>query len=552
HDAADLSSHRSRADAANEASDQDVSEQGDLEQGDLEKGDHPASVAPAEEDAGEVKSDQKLDTPSAIRWSAFSSYSVLAIRLLVSIGLARLLLPEAFGLYSMGYVLVGIAGKLKTMGFAAAIIQRPEINRRFLNAIFWSNLGLCSGIALLIALSAPFSASWFGQPVLLPLTWLLSLTLFGPGLTLVPMAMLQKQFAFNRLAVREVGEMTVIGVSTISAAAMGMGVWSLAIGEILGMAYRIIALYAVFPFKPGLDCDWGSMRETTKFGVHVTVARLVQHAATSMDVMAIGFVLGPIPLGLYAVASRYMRLPRDLVDRFANRVLFSVFCRDQGDAERIADTFLRARSAACLIVFPCLFGLAIVATPFVLGVLGPKWFDSIPVLQFLCVACAIESVGATNRKLLIATDRTGSLVKLSIVQAVVRGLFVFVGCQWDIRAVAIACLLSTLVTVPISLRYVFLAVPRLTAARLSRAVMHASLPTMVMSAAVLPLVLCFDTYGVPHLVTLFVAIVVASLVYLLALIWISPPGFQDMLRLLPKRARRIPILSLAFSGPASG
>ncbi|WP_158222778.1 lipopolysaccharide biosynthesis protein [Rhodopirellula sp. MGV] len=481
-----------------------------------------------------------MSTKSAVRWSVISGYAMMLIRIVVSVALARLLAPEVFGLYSMGYVLVGIAGKLKTMGFSSAIIQRTEITRPYLNAIFWANFALCGSIGLVIAATAPLSAMWFGEAVLFPVTLALSLTLLGPGLTLVSSAMLQKQFAFNRLAIREVGEILVGAIATILSAIMGFGVWSLVFGELSGMAYRIISIHLIYPFIPGRDCDWKNMRESAKFGINVTAARLIQHLAVNIDVFAIGSLLGPVPLGFYAIAAKYMRLPRDLVDRIANRVLFSVFCRDQNDPERLADVFLRSRSVTCLVVFPVMFGMAVLAEPFVIGVLGEKWIPSINVLRLLSIACAVESVGATNRKLLIATNRTHHLVRLSIINAVVRGIFVSIGCWWNIEIVAIAFLLSSFVTTPMSLRMVIDALPTLNVRRLTVTILQAAYPTLVMCLVLTPLTFLLSSWNAHPLVNLAIGSAVGVATYAIALIMIAPPGVADIFRLLPNKLRRLP------------
>ena len=76
----------------------------------------------------------------AVFWSAAQAWGARAIAFLVTLVLARLVLPEAFGLVAYASVFVGFVELFLDQGFSDAIVQFPRLEDEHLDTAFWFNL----------------------------------------------------------------------------------------------------------------------------------------------------------------------------------------------------------------------------------------------------------------------------------------------------------------------------------------------------------------------------------------------------------------------------
>jgi O-antigen/teichoic acid export membrane protein len=381
----------------------------------------------------------KQQTISGIAWSTVARIAQQALGFIISVILARLLMPEDFGLIAMIAVFTGFARLFSDMGFAAALIQRSEITERHLSSIFWLNV--MSGLALtgiMIAL-ASYIAKFYAEPILKSLIMVISATFFIGSLNTVQTAILKRSMDFRKLALIETLAMAIAGSWAIILAFMGLGVWSLAWQTLISTTLTVILMWHISNWRPSTIFDKSAIKDLFHYSSNLLGFGVFNYWVRNGDDLLIGKFIGSAGLGIYARAYNIMLMPLTHISATVGQVMFSSLSKLQEDKERVKHVYLRSISIIALITFPMMIGLLVVADSFVLALLGQKWAAVIPLLQIFCLLGLAQSIGTTVGWIYNSQGRTdwqfrwgmvaGSLLILSIVIGIIIGTVISVaGC----------------------------------------------------------------------------------------------------------------------------
>ncbi len=480
---------------------------------------------------------QEMDVYSGVRWSAISKYGAQAVQFAVSIVLARLLAPEYFGLLGMATVVTGFVRTFRNLGFSAAIVQRKKLTDDLLSTLFWVNLAVCVLVGGVVVAVAPLAGLMYRDPRVVPIIAVLAINFVFAGLSMIPQAILQRQMAFKKLAVREIGAIIANGTTSIILALAGFGVWALVWGTLAGGLARVVLINLVCPFMPRLVWDKSGLKECLGFGLNITGFNIFNYFARNADNLIIGVFLGPVSLGYYSLAYRLMLLPRDSVSQIVTRVLFPKLSRLQDDDEKLADVYLRANAAIAFVTFPMMLGFAAVARPFVEVVLGAKWLPAVPVITILAILGALQSVWSPVGQLFIAKGRPDWYFRWGVCGGILFILSFFAGVPFGFVGVASAYTLVCLGWIPISWRIAFNLVDGLSISRFMMVLAPYALAAGLMAAGVFSTQIALKASGVAQTLVLGACITIGVAIYAAAILFRRPPAMADCVRFLPDAVR---------------
>ncbi len=477
--------------------------------------------------------EQEMDVYSGVRWSALARYSVQGLDVVISLYVARIVAPEAYGLLGMAIVMTGFLQTFQTLGFGSAIIQRKEINQSLLSSLFYFNLVFCSLLAAGLVCTSPliswvYSDARVGQIVaVLSITFLLS----APGL--VPTSLLTRQMAFKRLAYVDIAVCIVRGATAVALALAGWGVWALVWCTIAGTAVHTPLLYIASRWRPQWHFRWSDIQSVLGFGANLTGFSIFNYFARNADKFIIGAFLGATPLGYYSLAYRILLFPRDAVSGVLTRVLFPAFCRMQDDDERLKQAYLRACGCIAFITFPMMTGFTVIAGLFVNTALGDKWAPALPLLYVLAPLGALQSLWTTVGQLFLAKGRADWYFRWGLAMGGVFVCSFLVGLPWGVFGVALSyCVVCTPWAV-FSFWLAFRLVDGLRLRDLAREVIPYAGMSATMAALVLACLLMLESLGSPALLTLVLCVLVGVASYAALSLITRPPAVCEMLRLLP-------------------
>jgi PST family polysaccharide transporter len=391
---------------------------------------------------------------SAVGWVSVALVGRQVLQLAVTAVLARLLVPDEFGLMSLTLVILGILGLVRDLGTAVTIVQVPNLTRRLIATLFWANVALGVGGAVGVAVLAPALAELLNEPRLAEIVPVAAIAFLISSLSIVQQALLERSMRFRTVAMIEVTSISAGGVVAIAGAFAGWGVWSLVAQAITTAATGTVLYTAAGDWRPTREFSAADLRGVSRFSLSVTGFNLFNYAARNADYVLIGATLGAGALGQYTLAYRVMLYPLQAVSAVISRATFPVYARLQTDSARLRQLYLRAVSMIGLIAFPVVFGVMATSDRLVAVLFGPDWAEAGEVLAILAPVGLFQVITMTVGPIYQAAGRSGAMLAWGIGSGVVTIVAFAIGLRWGIVGVAAAYLIVTII-----LAYPGLAVP---------------------------------------------------------------------------------------------
>lgn len=386
------------------------------------------------ENISEMNRNLKQETIHGLFWSFFERIGQQGIHFMISILLARLLLPEQFGLIAMLSIFFAVAQSFVDSGFGSALIQKQDATYLDECSVFFFNILVSTLAAGLLFLSAPWVADFYQISLLQPLVQALSFNLVINAFGIVHTAILTKRIDFKSQMKVSVIAVILSGSIGVSMAYRGYGVWSLVAHSIAGYLFRTSLLWYFLPWRPSWVFSWASLRSMFPFSSKLLFSGLLGTIYNNLYFVVIGKMFSATELGYYARAEQTQRFPVLNLSSSVERVTFPVFSSMQEDKVRLKNGTRKALSSLAMINFPLMIGLIIVAKPLILVLLTQKWLPSVPYFQLLCIVGMLYPLHVINLDVLIAQGRSDLYFRLEIYKKAIITAAICLTAPWGIIA----------------------------------------------------------------------------------------------------------------------
>lgn len=322
-----------------------------------------------------------------------------------AIVLARLLLPEDFGLVAMVAAITGLATVLVDLGTRDALSQRDEVSEGEVSALFWINV--CVGIAFMITAmicSAPI-AEFYGDPRLVNVTLALSLTFALPSFYYAQYALMRRALRFSMLAVIEVGANAFAAAITIAIAYESRSYWALVAKPVLKELFAAIGVWATCGWHPGRPTITPGVKDMLRFGLNIIGFGVADYVTKSADRVALGHRTGPEQLGYYQNALTLYDNPLTLFSASLHSVAVATLTKLRGDLDALRRAWSTALSSLVFFAAPAFVLLAVMAQDLVVVLLGGKWAHSGLLLAVMALRGPVHVVERSAGWLHVAAGR---------------------------------------------------------------------------------------------------------------------------------------------------
>jgi teichuronic acid exporter len=377
--------------------------------------------------------------PSAAKAGAWSAIDVLArqgVLFLVSVILARLLVPEDFGIIALLALFTSLSIVFVQGGLSIAIIQRQRTTSDEESAIFWWNLAGSILFGLVIILAGPALAAFFHQTVLRYLVFVAAAQLVFAAAGAVHTAILTKELRFDLLTKASLFASLLSGVVAVTAAFMGAGVWALALQIVTMALFNTAALWFAIDWRPTLHFRFETIRELFSFGAWVSVGNVMEVLYTNGFSFVIGKLHGVRQLGFYNQASATQLLPSSALSTIVSRVALPLLASNQDDPDALRRSLRLAIRSVMLVNLPAMAGLVILSDLVVTVLLGPRWLPAAPILSILALGGILFPLHVINLQLVLARGQTATFIKIEITKKTVGIACVLVGSVFGIIGLA--------------------------------------------------------------------------------------------------------------------
>lgn len=383
-------------------------------------------------------------------WSIIQSSGSQAFSLIIFLLLARLLTPETFGLIALANVFLAFMQIFLEQGFAKALIQREDIEPEHLDSAFWSQVGCGVLLTVITFFTAGLVAEFFDQPKLIPILHWLSWLFVISSLSQVHNALLSREFAFKIIALRSLLGTVISGTVGISMAFAGYGVWSLVALNLVSELVSMLVMWRAIDWRPKWRFSPRHFQDLFSFGMYLLAFKFVKFFDKRSDNLLIGYFLGEVALGYYAIAYRILEVMTQLLVNTINKVALPTFSRLQAEPERFRQLFYRTTQFASLIAFPTYFGVSVFAPELIVSLFGEQWIPATEAMQILALEGIVLSVSLFHKSVFISMGKPSWVVRISIVNATANLIACLIAVKSGIIAVAIAYIISSYLIFPIS------------------------------------------------------------------------------------------------------
>ncbi|GAA5172768.1 oligosaccharide flippase family protein [Amycolatopsis dongchuanensis] len=326
----------------------------------------------------------------ALSFSALNTVLAKLGSFLTGVVLARLLVPEDFGVFAVALVVLTAVLSMNELGVSLALVRWPGDPRRIAPTVTTISIGSSVLLYAVCWFGAPAFAEALGAPAATGLVRLLCVTVLIDGVTAAPAQLVNREFRQGVRLLSDVANLVVTTGVTVSLAATGHGAWSLGWGQLAGNVLSALVLCRLASMWPRPGFDRRQAAELLRFGLPLAGASALVFAMLNVDYVVTGRVLGAVALGLYLQAFNLASWPVNVFSAIVRRVSLAAFARVQDDPVRRQETLARMTTLLAVpTLFVCLV-LGLLALPLITTVYGGAWAAAVAALQFLAVLGAVR------------------------------------------------------------------------------------------------------------------------------------------------------------------
>lgn len=334
--------------------------------------------------------------------------------------LARLLLPEDFGIVAMASIIIGLVGTLLDLGVGSALIQNKDAAREEFDTAWTLRLLQAFLVAIAIWMLAPFVAESFRDPRVHDVIRVMALTIVIGGFENIGIVAFQKNMEFGRdfqfFFFRRIAGFVV----TIALSIWLRSYWAIVIGAAVGRSVGVGISYLLHDYRPRFSL--GRLKQIWSFSQWMLVRNLGGYALGELDKFLVGRRTDAATMGSYALADEIASMPGNELLAPIGRVLFPAFVSVADDSERLRAMFCKAFGVQTLLAMPAAVGLVMVAGDAVPVLLGERWLPVIPLVQTLALMGAFSAMTHSGSYVLLAL---GKVRLQALIFWILLGILVF-------------------------------------------------------------------------------------------------------------------------------
>ncbi len=385
----------------------------------------------------------KERTINGIIWSFFDSFSSRGIQLVVGIILARILSPNDFGIIGLTAVFISLSKSFTDSGLTSALIRKQDCTKKEYSTVFIFNLVIATFFYLLLLLGANYIGLYFEEPKLKNILIVVGIGIIIQAFGSIQQTILVKEMKFKKLTKISFLATLISGIIAIIMALSGSGIWSLVFLFLCNSALQTLLLWISSKWKPSFIFDKIAFYELFGFGKNLLFSSLIASIYNSSFRFIIGKTFSIEQLGFFDRANRFQILISENFGSIINKVSYPSLSKIE-DRIRLKNALKKLIKNTMFITFLAMFGLAAVAKPFILVLIGAKWLASVKMLQLLVFAGVLYPIHVININFLKVWGRSDLILKLEFIKKAIAIPMLIVAITISIEAMIISMIILSI------------------------------------------------------------------------------------------------------------
>lgn len=374
---------------------------------------------------------------SGLIWTFGERIIAQGISFILSIILARLLLPEEYGIIAIVLVFINLANVFVSNGFGEALVQKKNADNTDFSTAFYCSLAVAVVLYVALFLAAPRIAKIYRYNDLIPVLRVLSLKIIISSVSTIQHAYVSRKMIFKRFFFSTIGGTLVSAVVGIGMAYAGLGVWALVAQYLVNTVIDTVILFITIPWRPSLSFSTQAAKRIVSYGWKITASALINTGYSELRNLVIGGFYTTTDLAFYNRGNQFPSLVITNIDTAIGKVVFPAMAQSNDDKIRLKAVSRRALKTTSYLIFPLLIGLMVIARPLVMILLTEKWEPCIFFLQVGCIYFMCQPIQTTNWQIIKAVGRSDLCFKLEVLKKAIGISMLIVSIAFGVKAIAV-------------------------------------------------------------------------------------------------------------------
>lgn len=360
----------------------------------------------------------KKKTFNSMIWKFLERFFSQIVSTVVSIILARILLPDDYSVVSIVTIFFAFCNIFISGGINQALVQKKDSDSLDYSTVFVVNLAISVVLYFVMFFSAPLIANLYNKEILVPVIRVMALNFFVSGYKAVICAKVSADLKFKKFFFATIGGTIFSAVVGIIMAVNGFGAWALVAQQMIGNLSGAIILTFTTEIKLKLKFSFGRFKTLFGFGGKLFVANIITTIYNELKPLIVGIKYSPNELAFYKKGEAYPSLINTLASNTLAAVLFPAMSKLQDDKNAILNVVRRYLKVASFLVFPAMLGFFAISDNFIRVVLTEKWIFISPYLRIFCIAYMFNLIQIGNIQAIQAMGRSDLILKMEIIKKV--------------------------------------------------------------------------------------------------------------------------------------
>lgn len=398
-----------------------------------------------QEHLGEIPEDiatLKGKSVSGFGWATVQQLLGRITSFSVNLALARLLIPEDFGVVAVLNIFIAISLALADAGFAASLARTEHLDEKDTSTVFYFNAVMGLVLYGLFFVAAPWIADYFHNPLLIDVLRVMSLCFVILPLGSVPSILIWRKMKFRQEAYIQIIHGLISGSVGIIMALCGFHYWSLVGLAIVNAIIRVALLFYFSDWFPKFIFSKERLKRHFAFGSRMAISKIIVSIYDNLTLAVIGRNFSARVLGLYNNANSLYIVPVASLADPIHKVTYPVLVKMQKDSERLRAGYSRMMRLLFQLSCPVMILLISLSTPLYHFLYGDKWMEAAPFFQVLCICGILYPINTYNNSILEVTGRSDLYLRLEVARRTIGVIAIFTGLLFGIYGL----LWSTVVT----------------------------------------------------------------------------------------------------------
>lgn len=355
---------------------------------------------------------------SNLIWRFAERCGAQGVGFVISIVLARLLMPEEFGVIALMNVFINVMGVFVDCGLASSVIQKKNADELDYSSVFVSNVVCSIAVYIIIFITAPFIANFYENSEMSLMLRVLGLSVIIASLKNIQQAYVTKHLLFKKFFYSTLIGTILSGVVGIVFAYMGFGVWALIFQSLINTIVDTAMLWIIVGWYPKWKFSFERFKELFSYGGKLLLSSILDTLYTNIQSLIIGKKYTEADLAFYTKGKQLPELLITNINASLDSVLFPVMSDVQEEKEKLKSITRKAIQTSTSLIWPILAAVIASASELVNVVLTDKWSGCVIFLQIFCLSYAFWPIHTANLNAIKAYGQSGIFLKQEIIKKV--------------------------------------------------------------------------------------------------------------------------------------